>query len=272
MEELYVAGALAAAALLFCAALCLACCHHRKKHPLMPLLQKTSYAHRGLHGEGLPENSLSAIKKAAERGYGIEFDLHLTADGKLAVVHDDSLLRVCGADVRVCESSLAELRCHPLKNGEPIPCFEEVLSAVEGRVPLLIELKSDGNNGKALVRACLAVLEDYKGPYCIESFAPRVLFELKKQAPGVARGQLSYNYLKKSSKSYPVRLLLYTMLSNGWTKPDFVAYKQADQGSVPCRLAKLAGIPLFFWTVRDRTTALEEIGKGNAVIFEKFEL
>jgi hypothetical protein len=62
------------------------------------------------------------------------------------------------------------------------------------------------------------------------------------------------------------------MLSNGWTKPDFVAYKQADQGSVPCRLAKLAGIPLFFWTVRDRTTALEEIGKGNAVIFEKFEL
>lgn len=270
MEALYVMGAVFAIVLVFCGGLCFACCHHRKKHPLLPVLQKTAFAHRGLHDAELPENSLSAIKKAADKGYGIEFDVHLTSDGRLAVVHDDSLLRVCGADVKVAENSLEELRRHPLKNGEPIPSLEEVLLAVDGRTPLLIELKNDGNNGKALVKACLAVLEDYKGLYCIESFDPRVLLALKKQAPDVVRGQLSRDFLKIGGGRFPTRLLLYSMIFNLGAKPDFVAYKLADEKSIPCRLAKLAGIPLFFWTIKEKNTALAQMEKGNGVIFERF--
>ena len=56
------------------------------------------FAHRGLHGDGIPENSLAAFRRACEAGYGIELDVHLTADEKLVVFHDDTLSRMCGTD------------------------------------------------------------------------------------------------------------------------------------------------------------------------------
>ena len=271
MIALYIfLGLLAAGALLTLVLLFMASCH-RRGHTQMPLLLKTRYAHRGLHNDILPENSLAAIKKAAEKGYGIEFDLHLTADGELAVVHDDTLTRTCGVDLKVNDTTLSELRRHPLSDGSPIPTFNEVLQAVNGSVPLLIELKNDGNNGKALVQRTLEELAHYKGTSCIESFDPRVLLALKKQAPQVARGQLCCNFMKEKRMPLHLRLLLTPMLLNAFTKPDFVAYRLEDQQSLPLRAAKAAGTPLFFWTVKDKNAALAETNKGSAVIFEDFE-
>ena len=258
--------------LLLLAAVLLLPCVHRKNHPLVPRLCKRHYAHRGLHNEELPENSLSAIKLAADKGYGMEFDLHLTLDGRLAVIHDGNLKRVCGVDLQVCSHPLAKLRAHPLKNGEPVPTLEEVLLAVDGRVPMLIELKNDGDNAKELVAAFLAAIKDYKGDFLVESFDPRVLLALKKQAPHIARGQLSCKYKKTSGHPFWRRMLLQTMVANAVTRPDFVAYRQTDRESLPCRLVRAAGVPLFFWTLRERDLALLEIEKGNAVIFEGFEL
>ncbi|MBQ8400263.1 MAG: glycerophosphodiester phosphodiesterase [Clostridia bacterium] len=263
-------GLLSFILLLLLVLLCMASCH-RKKQSDMALLLKTRYAHRGLHDDTLPENSLAAIKKAAEKEYGIEFDLHLTADGALAVVHDDTLTRTCGVDLKVNDTTLEALRRHPLSDGSPIPCFEEVLQAVNGSVPLLIELKNDGNNGKILVKRTLEALEGYKGAYCIESFDPRVLLALKKQAPRVIRGQLCCNFMKEKRMPLHLRLLLSPMLLNAFTKPDFVAYRLEDQKSLPLRAAKAAGTPLFFWTVKNKNAALAEINKGSAVIFEGFD-
>ena len=75
------------------------------------------YAHRGLHGGSVPENSLAAFSRAAEAGYGIELDVQLTLDGRLVVHHDASLKRVCGADLRICDITFEELCRHLLPDG-----------------------------------------------------------------------------------------------------------------------------------------------------------
>ena len=102
------------------------------------------YAHRGLHdnGTGAPENSLPAFKKAVKAGYGIEMDVQLTKDNIPVVFHDFTLERVCGREGKVCEHTYEELREFNLfESGEKIPKLEEVLKAVNGKVPLIVELK-----------------------------------------------------------------------------------------------------------------------------------
>lgn len=270
MEWLFAMLALLGLVLLLLAVLAAAPACFRKGHPAVKRLQSIPFAHRGLHDENTPENSLSAIKKAMEGGYGIEFDLHLTLDGQLAVMHDDTLARTCGVDLRVSDSTLEELMRHPLSNGEPLPTLPLVLDAVSGRVPLLIELKHDGGNAKALVAATVKALEGYEGDYLIESFDPRVLLALKKQAPQVARGQLSCNFMKMKGQPLYLRIPLYLMTLNLFTRPDFIAYRSEDEKSLPLRISKMAGVPLFFWTVRDKTAAGTALEKGNGVIFEGF--
>ena len=90
----------------------------RKNHPAWDTLRKFRYAHRGLHNsaeEGIPENSMAAFRLAAEQGYGIELDIHLTRDGRLAVIHDNSLLRTAGADVKVKDLTAEELSQYRLE-------------------------------------------------------------------------------------------------------------------------------------------------------------
>ena len=84
------------------------------------------FAHRGLHNieKGVPENSLSAFKKAAEKGYGIELDVHITKDDKIVVFHDDDLKRMCGVDKKTDEQTYEYLKTLSLYNtNEKIPYF-----------------------------------------------------------------------------------------------------------------------------------------------------
>ena len=114
------------------------------RKPDKSAFQTRFFAHRGLHKNGtpLPENSLPAIKKAVEEGYGIEFDIQVTKDGVPVVFHDFTLHRMCGQKGRVCDYTLEELRKFRLLDcGEPIPTFKEALRAVDGKVPLIIEMK-----------------------------------------------------------------------------------------------------------------------------------
>ena len=102
------------------------------------------YAHRGLWNEDRPENSLPAFQAAVEHGFGMELDVHITKDDHLVVFHDDTLTRICGDDRRVENLTLAELRQLQL-NGTAcrIPTLDEVLEIVQGKTPLLIEVKPD---------------------------------------------------------------------------------------------------------------------------------
>lgn len=138
----------------------------------MSALTKVDYAHRGLWNAQRPENSLSAFRSAVDAGYGIELDVHRTKDGVLVVHHDDNLKRVCGVDRRIAQSTLAEVRaCHLSGTDEVVPTFDEVLEAVGGRVPLIVELKVE-QNVDSLCSAVRERMQHYNGLWCMESFDP----------------------------------------------------------------------------------------------------
>ena len=102
------------------------------------------YAHRGLHDNetDAPENSMNAFKKAIDAGYGIELDVQLTKDRIPVVFHDETLKRVCGVDGRVRDYTYEELQQFRLcRSDERIPLFSDFLKLVDGKVPLIIEIK-----------------------------------------------------------------------------------------------------------------------------------
>ncbi len=247
----------------------------KRKHPLTSEIKKYRYAHRGLFSseKKVPENSLAAFRAAIEKGYGFELDVHLTADKKLAVVHDGSLKRTAGADVTVYTSTYDEISKYSLEGtDEKVPQLREVLALNDGRVPMVIELKVDKGNANALVCAVLDELKNYSGLYCIESFYPDALISLRKRAPEIMRGQLSCD-VRREDKSFSKikNFVLENLLTNFLTRPDFIAYAHEDRDLYSFSLCKALWRPTeFYWTVRDEKT-LEIIENMNAgVIFDSF--
>ena len=246
----------------------------RTRHPSWDKLRGFAYAHRGLHGNGVPENSMAAFRLALEKGYGIELDVHLMKDGTLAVIHDTSLKRTAGADVKIEDLTPADLELFRLEGTEErIPLLSQVLSLYHGQAPLIIELKSAGNNAPALCRAVCDMLSDYKGAYCIESFDPRCIAWLKKNRPKILRGQLSANFLKEKShlKPWPLRLAMTANLVNCAGRPDFIAYdffSRKRLGVFLCRkLWKIQGVA---WTIRTQEDLDTAVREGWIPIFEGF--
>ena len=148
------------------------------------------FAHRGLHSDNCAENSLEAFRRACEAGYGIELDVQFTSDKQLVVFHDDNAVRMTGRDELIRNMTLAEVRELKLNtDGSSIPTLAEVLNTVNGRVPLLVEIKTCPGI-RALTDATADMLSGYIGKYVIESFNPFCLDQLRKKHPEVIRGQL----------------------------------------------------------------------------------
>ncbi len=251
------------------------CLRGRKGHPQLAELRDWSYAHRGLHDEKLPENSMGAFKAALEAGCGIELDIHLMKDGGLAVIHDASLKRTAGADVRIEDLTAADLDNYRLHGtDERIPLFSEVLALYDGKAPLIVELKCERNNHAALCEAACKLLDSYHGPYCMESFDPRAVHWLRKHRPDICRGQLSENWMGKNNGIPAIlRFALTYHISNVYTRPDFIAYKYADRktfGTDLCR--RLLGLQGVSWTVRSREEYDTAVQEGWIPIFENFRL
>ena len=164
-----------------------------EKRQILDELLKWRYAHRGFHQKPvIPENSMEAFRRAVEAGFGVELDVHLSKDGKLAVLHDASLWRTCGIDLYIEEITLEDAQIYFLeKSEERIPELGAVLEMVDGRVPLIVELKVEEGNHRELVDAVMETLKDYRGFYCIESFNPSAVGYLRKKYPDVVRGQLA---------------------------------------------------------------------------------
>ena len=249
----------------------------RRGQPGWEKLAGVRYAHRGLHDLrlGRPENSMAAFRAAAEGGFGAELDVHLMADGQLAVVHDSDLSRVCGKKAFIEDLTAADLKDYPLQGtGETTPLFPEVLALVEGKTPLVVELKVEKNNAAALTDAAMALLKDWNGVYCVESFHPGVLLRLKKKYPEAIRGQLSQNFLKESevgSLPWAARFVLTNLLSTAATRPDFIAYNCKDRHNASLRaMKKIYGVHEVAWTVRDKETMERLEKEGVPCIFEGF--
>ena len=240
-------------------------------------LAKYHYAHRGLHdsASGIPENSLLAFRKAVEHGYGAELDVHLSKDGRLVVIHDESLLRTAGVDRKVCDCTTRELRSYFLEEtGEPIPFLEEVLPLFAGKTPLVVELKPYAKNHAALAEATCKLLDQYPDlQFCIESFDPRALYWLKKHRPEIIRGQLASNFMKdRNGLSAPLAFLLTNLMTNFLTVPHFVAYNFSDRNNLSLRLCrKLWGVQEFSWTVTSPRRGEKLRREGSVLIFEGFQ-
>ena len=127
----------------------------RTGHPLLPELKQYRYAHRGYHDKPqIPENSLPAFRRAIERGWGAELDVHLLKDGTLAVFHDSDLKRCTGEEGTIEDLDLAQLKQLRLEGTqEQVPLFDEVLALFEETKPLIIELKTYKGNHRALAEA-----------------------------------------------------------------------------------------------------------------------
>lgn len=243
---------------------------------LVSSLEGWRYAHRGLHDieRGVPENTLPAFGRAFAAGFGAELDIHLTSDGKLVVIHDSLLERLCGREGTVEDMSYDELRTLDiLGTGHHAPLFEDVLDLCAGSAPLIVELKTYGGNYAELCQAAAQMLDGYDGLYCIESFDPRVVRWFRVNRPDVIRGQLSADFMKRREDglSYLRRFAITNLSSNFLTRPDFVAYSYEDRGTAARRLCcDLLGAREVSWTVRDRRTMEEAESLGNIVIFENF--
>lgn len=246
----------------------------RTGHPLLNQLSNWKYAHRGLHGNGVPENSLAAFEAALNGGYGIELDLHLLADGNLAVIHDSSLLRTAGVDVQIGDLKSEDLSDYYLDGtDQTIPTFRQVLDQFDGKAPMIVELKSDNNNYAELTQKACEMLDQYKGLYCIESFDPRCIRWLMKNRPDVVRGQLAHNSIHEQlGVPLITRFIMTNLLSNFWNLPDFVAYRFCDRKRLSVRLArgfwKIQGVAWTLKTQQDLDTAQKE---NWIPIFEGFK-
>lgn len=228
------------------------------------------FAHRGLWDEQAPENSLAAFQKAVDAGYGIEFDIHKTKDGHVVVFHDDTLVRMCGVEGRVEDKTLAELSELRLKGtDQKIPLLSEMLELVDGRVPLLVELKGAALD-TSLCPAANAILLQYKGDYIIESFNPMLVRWYRKNRPDVVRGQLFCNLMKEKKGNKLFYFLITVLATNVLAKPHFLAYGQDSVHNLSFMICKyLYRAPAFVWTVR-KQEQIPAKKRQEGYIFEGF--
>ena len=224
-----------------------------------------NYAHRGLHGDGAPENSLQAFERACQKGYGIELDIQLSRDGTVMVFHDYTLHRMTDKSGKLSDMPYDLLKKLTLKDSDQhIPTLKEVLSLVNGRVPLLIELKGESLNA-SLCKAAAEVLKGYTGDYCIESFNPFLLCKMHKLLPRVYYGQLYTNVCRDKKNYNPVNILLSGMTFNFLARPDFIAYNKKDRHSLAVKLTtRMYRAKKFVWTIKNG----DKVENDEHTIFE----
>ncbi len=232
----------------------------------------TDYAHRGLWNETYPENSLAAFALAAESGFGIELDIQLSKDNRIMVFHDYDLKRMCGIDRKLSDMTYDELReVRLLGSNQTIPTLADVLKVVDGRVPLLVELKGENRNTE-LCRRAAAMLDKYHGAFCVESFNPILLCWFKKFRPRYARGQLVTKVSKKTRKgSAALGFALTHMLLNFLSRPDFIAV----DGKIRNRpmifvCERIFRSKTFVWTVKNRKEYDLCASESRHTIFDSF--
>jgi len=213
------------------------------------------FAHRGLHsGSAVPENSLAAFAAAVDFGAGIECDLRLTADDRIVVFHDPDARRLCASPLKISRSRWKDLGGLRI-SGHPIPTLEALLETVAGRVPLLLEIKVEGDV-RRWAPALRCELAGYSN-FGLLSFDPKLIRWLKRKMPGVRRG------LNLSGRIPPWRRALYIR----GAAPDFLGVELAalrEDWVIKAR----AVMPVYSWTVRSPGERAQGEVHSDALIWE----
>jgi len=227
-------------------------------------------AHRGLHSKAkkVPENSLEAAHQSVLCGFGIEFDIQLSLDGRVMVFHDDSLERMTGVKKKVSELTYEELTQLSLEGTrQTLPTFEQYLNIAGGKVPLVVELKNCGARNNELCEKAAALLDEYRGEFVIESFHPGILAWFKKHRPQYIRGQLSCK-MRAGEQNFLIRFVLTNLLTNFYTKPHFIAYRYTDVKNWSFRLCRRFGAMTVGWTLDEIDSYKRAVTIFDCIIFE----
>ena len=234
-------------------------------------------AHRALHdaARGVIENTPSAVDAALARGYAIEVDIQLSADGEAMVFHDDTLERLTLAEGPAKLLTATELKAVELRGTtDRMMTLDELLARVGGRVPLIIELKSHFDGDTAVATRAVEVLAGYSGPAALMSFDPELVASVRNLAPHIPRG-ITMEHLYDD----PEWAILSAETKHAWgnlqhlpqTRPDFIAHYVKELPSAAVDLVRTgAPLPLLAWTVRttqDRSVAARY---ADQMIFEGF--
>lgn len=230
---------------------------------------KQPIAHRGLFTDKIPENSLAAFKNAIKNKMPIELDVSCLADGTLVIYHDEKLARMTGKDGYISSCTYADIqKLTLLGTKEKIPTFEEALDVIDGKVPVLIEIKNFDNVG-AIEKSVWKVLQRYRGEYAIQSFNPYTLEWFKDNAPKVKRGQLASffddNKVTGVRKFFLKRMLLNKKVS----EPNFINY---DASNMPNKyLKKYYGvIPILAYVIKNEEEEMRIKGYADNIIFDSY--
>lgn len=214
-------------------------------------LKNRLIAHRGYHdiNSGIPENSILAFEEAIKNNLIIELDVHVLKDGNVVVFHDDNIKRMTGIDKEIRYMNYNEIENLKLQETEQkIPLLYEVLELVNGKVPIIIELKYDVKCG-ILEKEVIKILSKYNGKYAIKSFRPASVRYFKKNFPEAIRGQLSSDFRNDNISNLERLFLRKITLLSFMSKPDFISY---DIRALPNnKIEKLRKNKLILgWTVR----------------------
>lgn len=213
------------------------------------------FAHRGLHGPGVPENSMAAFRAGIAAGTGIECDVRLSADDVPIVFHDSDLKRLCGETGRVARLSAATLADKRLAGTtETIPRLADLLMIAGGRVPLLLELKTEGNAAR-LAEAVCRTLGARPGAVGVMSFDPRVAAWLARHRPDLRRG------LVVSGRDHRFKRWTSLMVA----RPHFLA---VNREFLAAPWVRANGVPVYSWTIRTTTERAEASSRADALIWE----
>jgi glycerophosphoryl diester phosphodiesterase len=214
------------------------------------------YAHRGLHdGLRIPENTLAAFAAALDRGAGIECDLRLTADGQVIVFHDADAERLCGSRMRIGQSRLDDLR--RLRVGDqPIPTLKDLIHLVDGRAPMLLEVKVD-RDVRRWTEPLREALEDYRATFGIMSFDPRIPRLVRRAMPRMRRGLVIRNGLADVQRR----------LAIGLADPQFLSVERSALTEAWLNRVRKR-MPVYSWTIRTRQERAQAGVHADALIWE----
>ena len=234
-------------------------------------------AHRGLHdsARGIIENMPAAIKAAIEADFSIEVDLQLTADGEAMVHHDDALGRLNEGSGPLLGMTSEKLKAVKFKDtSERMMSLGDLCALVQGRVPLVVEVKSHFDGDRKLVARMAEVLSSYSGPVVGMSFDPDQVLALREKMPGLPRGiiaQRDYDddYWKKLTPEQRQSMLHLRHAFR--TRPHFVAF-WIDQlpAPAPWIARNIFRLPLLTWTVKTPEQRARAGRHADQMIFEGF--
>ncbi len=233
-------------------------------------------AHRGLHGGKITENSRAAMLAAIDAGYGIELDLHMSRDGEAMVFHDYDLNRLTGISGPIRQKTAAELQNICLENGEPIPTLGEILTLINGRAPLLIELKDqDGALGPdvgILEKRTAELVNNYAGPVAVMCFNPHSVYALKKYAPNVTRGLVTARFSKENWLMVPQKRLdeLAKVPDFSAAGCSFISHQFISLNTPRVAEIKAQNVPILCWTIHNAADGIASRAIADNITFEGY--